>query len=86
MQRKRNATHLLGLPRAYSIFAWLGNEKVPTVHAAGHMSVYMCQFPFDRDRPLRSSNSGGGGGGGDLQKLSSYDVRSMTTTLATCLA
>ena len=30
----------------YSIFFCLGNEKAPQVSAAGHVSVFMNQFPF----------------------------------------
>ena len=31
----------------------LGNEKLPVLMGLGHVNMYMCQFPFDLDRPAQ---------------------------------
>jgi hypothetical protein len=56
---------IVGTPR-YRLFALLGNEKSPQVRSLGSMSVYMNQFPFDRERPTQQL--------GQVVALSSYDV------------
>lgn len=56
---------IVGTPR-YRLFALLGNEKLPQVRSLGSMSVYMNQFPFDRDKPTERP--------GEVVALSSYDV------------
>lgn len=35
----------------YDMFFLLGNEKVPEKKGVGKINFYMCQFPFDLDRP-----------------------------------
>ena len=42
----------------------LGNDKLPTFAGLGHVSMYMCQFPFDLGRPTRP---------GTVKALASYD-------------
>ena len=38
--------------RNYDIFFLMGNEKFPEVYGlASNLNVYMCQFPFDFDKP-----------------------------------
>ena len=48
----------------YSLFMSLGNDKLPTFAGLGHVSMYMCQFPFDLGRPTRP---------GTVKALASYD-------------
>jgi hypothetical protein len=49
---------------SYSLFLSLGNDKLPTFAGIGHVNMYMCQFPFDLDRPPRP---------GTTKALSTYD-------------
>ena len=35
----------------YKFFVFMGNERVPQVAGIGVFNLYMCQFPFDLDRP-----------------------------------
>ena len=42
----------------------LGNDKLPTYAGLGHVSFYMCQFPFDLVRPPRP---------GTTKAFASYD-------------
>ncbi|EFN56792.1 expressed protein [Chlorella variabilis] len=48
----------------YSVFMSLGNDKLPTYAGLGHVSFYMCQFPFDLVRPPRP---------GTTKAFASYD-------------
>lgn len=48
----------------YSVFVSMGNEKSPLARGVGHVNLYMCQFPFDLDRPIEDV---------DVESLSSYD-------------
>jgi glycosyltransferase involved in cell wall biosynthesis len=48
----------------YSVFFALGNEKAPLVHNVGHVGFFMCQFPFDLDRPVEDV---------DVSAISSFD-------------
>jgi hypothetical protein len=55
----------LQAPReGYSLFMSLGNDKLPTFAGLGHVSMYMCQFPFDLGSPTRP---------GTVKALASYD-------------
>jgi len=38
--------------KEYDLFFLLGNEKVPEREGLGLINFYMCQFPFDLDRPV----------------------------------
>lgn len=48
----------------YSVFMSMGNEKAPLTRGIGFVNLYMCQFPFDLDRPHEDV---------DVESLSSYD-------------
>ncbi|KAG1661594.1 hypothetical protein FOA52_000769 [Chlamydomonas sp. UWO 241] len=37
---------------AVDVFFVLGNEKYPQVRGIGMVNIFMCQFPFDLDRPM----------------------------------
>ncbi|KAI3427093.1 hypothetical protein D9Q98_007032 [Chlorella vulgaris] len=57
----------LQVPRedpGYSLFLSLGNDKLPTFAGLGHVNFYMCQFPFDLERPPRP---------GTTKAFSTYD-------------
>lgn len=48
----------------YSVFVSIGNEKAPLAKGVGFVNIYMCQFPFDLDRPSEDV---------DVESLASYD-------------
>lgn len=50
----------------YDIFYMLGNEKFPQAYGIGKsLNIYMCQFPFDLDRPSDEQT---------LNIISDYDI------------
>jgi glycosyltransferase involved in cell wall biosynthesis len=62
---KDHSTRTIDAPTdLYSVFFALGNEKSPLVHSVGHVGFFMCQFPFDLDRPVEDV---------DISALSTYD-------------
>mmetsp|Transcript_19531 Transcript_19531/g.66980 ORF Transcript_19531/g.66980 Transcript_19531/m.66980 type:complete len:618 (+) Transcript_19531:351-2204(+) len=46
-----------GEPPLYSIFAFMANSKVPEVPSLGHHALFMCQFPFDLNEPVRKASA-----------------------------
>jgi glycosyltransferase involved in cell wall biosynthesis len=51
---------------SYDIFYMLGNEKFPQAYGIGkNLNIYMCQFPFDLDRP---------GDEAQLNVIQDYDI------------